>query len=196
MTFFEKTFKHLNTVLTHSWVFYYAQKAGISWRGFKHDLSKFSPIEFWESVKYYQGNRSPIDACKETNGYSKAWLHHRGRNSHHYEYWTDNYDSGGAPLKMPFEDALEMLCDYLGAGRAYMGKNFTYKAEFEWWKKKAEKPLLMHSHTRNFIFLALGVLAVRETDGEKVLEYFNKQELKYLYDNITDKGELNDNYFY
>lgn len=192
MNFLTKTAKHFNTVMTHKkWVLYYARKAGITWRGLKHDLSKFSPIEFWESVKYYQGNRSPIDACKEANGYSKAWLHHRGRNSHHYEYYTDNYDNGGAPLKMPFTDALEMLCDYLGAGRAYMGKNFTYEAEFEWWKKKAAKPLLMHPHTRSFIFWALGSLAMREADGEKVLKYFNKQELKYIYDNLNDKGEFN-----
>lgn len=79
---------HLKTVLTHKkYVMKYCFKAGLYWQGIVHDLSKFSPTEFWESVKYYQGTRSPIDACKEENGMSLAWLHHKGRNKHHYEYW-------------------------------------------------------------------------------------------------------------
>ena len=190
MNFLTKTIKHFNTVMTHKkWVLYYCHKAGITWRGITHDLSKFSPTEFWESVKYYQGNRSPIDACKEVNGYSRAWFHHRGRNSHHYEYWTDNYDNGGKALKMPFEDALEMLCDYLGAGRAYMKDKFTYTGEFEWWLKKAAKPILMHPHTRGFIFVALAALDFSERVGElNILKHFNKKELKYLYDHITEDG--------
>lgn len=106
---------------------------GLIWRGIKHDFSKFSPIEFFESAKYYNGTHSPIDECKKDKGYSKAWLHHKGRNSHHYEYWQDNFDNGGTPLCMPFNDTLEMLCDYLAAGCAYMGKNFSYAAESDWW---------------------------------------------------------------
>ena len=191
MNILEKTVKHFGTVMTHKkWVLYYCRKAGITWRGLKHDLSKLSPTEFWGSVKYYQGDRSPIDACKEANGYSKAWLHHRGRNSHHYEYWTDGYDNGGHALKMPFENALEMLCDYLGAGRAYMKDKFTYTAEFEWWKKKAIKPLLMHPHTRNFIFITLANLATLEKLGEDPLRSFNYNELHYIYNNINDEGRF------
>jgi hypothetical protein len=155
----KNTFRHLWKILKHKyWVLHYCHQAGITWRGIKHDMSKFSPVEFWESVRYYQGNRSPIDACKEANGYSKAWLHHKGRNQHHYEYWQDNFDNGGKPLQMPFEDAKEMLCDYLGAGRAYMGKKFSYEAEFEWWKKKCEKPLAMHPQTVGFITRSLAQL--------------------------------------
>jgi hypothetical protein len=37
---------------------------------------------------------------------------------------------------MPFKYALEMICDYLGAGNAYSGKNFTLQGELEWWKNK------------------------------------------------------------
>ena len=72
-------------------------------------MSKFSPIEFFESVKYYQGDRSPIDACKEENGYSAGWQHHKGRNPHHYEYWMDNFDEGGESLIIPKNYALELL---------------------------------------------------------------------------------------
>ena len=156
----KNTFLHLKKILKHKyWVFYYCCKAGIPWRGIKHDMSKFSPIEFWESVRYYQGDRSPIDACKEDKGVSKAWMHHKGRNTHHYEYWQDNFDNGGHPIQMPYKDAVEMLCDYLGAGRAYMGKNFSYEAEYNWWLKKCEKPLAMHPQTKCFIDLCLNRLA-------------------------------------
>lgn len=160
----KNTWKHFIKICKHKyWVFYYCCKADIPWRGIKHDLSKFSPVEFWESVRYYQGNRSPIDACKEDKGYSKAWLHHKGRNRHHYEYWVDNFDNGGKPLQMPYKDAVEMLCDYLGASRAYLGKNFSYKAEHEWWLKKSSKPLAMHPQTKAFIHRILCDLAYDET---------------------------------
>ena len=77
MNYFQKFFGHLKTVRTHrKWVRYYCNLMGIGWQGFWHDLSKYNPIEFFESVKYYQGNRSPIDACKEDKGYSDAWFHH------------------------------------------------------------------------------------------------------------------------
>lgn len=87
------TFRHFKKVCTHKhWVFYYCCKVGIPFQGLIHDLSKFSPTEFWESVKYYQGTSSPIDACKKENGWSAAWMHHKGRNKHHYEYWQDNFE--------------------------------------------------------------------------------------------------------
>ena len=80
-------FKHLKLVFKHKWlVFKLSCKIGIPLRGLLHDLSKFSPEEFWESVKYYNGHGSPITSCKKENGYSRAWLHHKGRNKHHLEY--------------------------------------------------------------------------------------------------------------
>lgn len=97
-------FKHFKKICTHKhWVFYYCRKAGIPLQGLVHDLSKFSLIEFWEGVKYYQGMSSPIDACKKDKGWSGAWLHHKGRNKHHYEFWMDNFDNGGSPIEMPMK---------------------------------------------------------------------------------------------
>ena len=155
--------KHFKTICIHKYyVFKYCKAAGIPWRGIKHDLSKLSPVEFFESAKYYQGTSSPIDACKKENGYSLAWQHHKGRNTHHYEYWQDNFDKGGTPLQMPFDDALEMLCDYLGAGHAYMGKDFTYLGELKWWLNKNQNPLAMHPQTRLFISDMLYILAQAE----------------------------------
>lgn len=143
-------FGHLKTVCTHKrWVFHYCRKAGITWQGITHDLSKFSPVEFFEGVKYFDGTRSPINVCKEqNNGVSKAWLHHKGRNKHHYEYWVDKVDEGGVALEMPDKYFKELLCDYLGAGRAYMGKSFSYQGELSWWDKKLESDMkITHNET-------------------------------------------------
>ena len=128
-----------------------------------HVMSKFSPTEFWESVKYYQGNISPIDACKKENGWSSAWMHHKGKNKHHYEYWQDDFDNGGTPIEMPIKYKKEMLCDYLGAGRAYYGKDFTYTKEYIWWQSRMNKPLAMHPNDKVFITTWLSKL-VNEGD--------------------------------
>lgn len=175
--------KHFKKICTHKkWVFYYCCKCGIPWQGIKHDLSKFSPIEFFESVKYYSGIDSPINLCKEKNGYSMAWFHHKGRNPHHYEYWVDNLDNGGKAIQMPFKYALELICDYLGAGRAYQGNNFTYQKEYEWWLKKIEHPLLMHPQTKAFITNVLAFLAEAEkTNYYMIHTYFNQAYLEVLY---------------
>lgn len=129
--------KHWNKVRTHrKWVRHYCWGMGLYWQGLTHDLSKYSPTEFMEGARFYQGTSSPIDAAKKAKGYSDAWFHHKGRNKHHYEYWMDNFDLGGENIVMPYKYFAEMVCDYLAAGRAYMGKNFSYTAEYEWWQNK------------------------------------------------------------
>lgn len=150
MNSFQRFFGHLNTVMTHRrWVRHFCFMCSLYKQGLLHDLSKYSPTEFTESVKYYQGDRSPIDACKEANGYSMAWFHHRGRNKHHYEFWVDNFDKGTIPVKMPWKYALEQVCDYIGAGVAYSKgiKNFSMQSEMEWWQKKREIAK-MHEDTK------------------------------------------------
>jgi hypothetical protein len=158
--------KHFKLITTHKYyVFKNCYKAGLIWRGIKHDLSKYSPTEFLESVRYFSGNRSPIDNCKEVNGWSKAWMHHKGRNTHHYEYWQDNFDKGGEPLQMPYEDALEMVCDYIAAGQAYMKKDFSYSGEYDWWLNKTARGIAMHPKTLQFVDLMLRVMKRDENNG-------------------------------
>lgn len=130
--------KHTGLVLKHKWiVFKLCTKVGMPFRGLKHDLSKFSPTEFWESVKYYNGERSPIVFCKKENGYSKAWLHHKGRNKHHYEYWYDINAPKQNPI-IPYKYVAEMICDKLAASIAYGGKNWTNGSELEYWMKEKQ----------------------------------------------------------
>ena len=151
MTYIQKFFGHLWTTIKHKhWVFHYSVKCGIPWLGLIHDLSKFSPIEFFESVKYYTGNGSPINRAKADKGYSSAWFHHRGRNKHHYEYWVDWLDDGGIPVKIPYKYVVEMVCDYLAAARTYTKKEFSYQNEYEWWYVRKQHAN-MHEDTKNFL---------------------------------------------
>ena len=142
-------FRHIHTIHTHrKWVRYYCRMLGMNWQGWTHDLSKYSPAEFWESVRWYQGTSSPIDACRKVNGYSRAWMHHRGRNLHHHVAWWENMDTGVKPLRMPEKYVFEMICDWMGAGRAYMGRDFTYAKEYEWY---INRQMFLHPQTKHLI---------------------------------------------
>lgn len=129
-----KVFKHFWLVTKHRWkVFVLCCKCGLFWRGLVHDLSKFSPTEFLESVKYYTGKRSPISVAREAKGYSEAWLHHIGRNKHHFEYWID-FECDGF-LNLPYQYAVENFCDHIAAAKTYKGKNYTNESPNLHWHK-------------------------------------------------------------
>ncbi len=134
--------KHFMVVTKHRWVvFKLCCKVGQPWRGFVHDLSKYSPTEFWEGVKYFNGKHSPIMDCKRDKGYSKAWLHHKGRNKHHTDYWVDLSAPDKTPI-IPYKYVAEMLCDKLAAGLIYKGKEWTKEYELEYWINERNKTLV------------------------------------------------------
>lgn len=150
---FNKLMNHWSTVRTHrKWVRKYCFLAGIPWRGITHDLSKYSPTEFLESARYWTGTGSPITQAKKAQGYSKAWLHHRGRNTHHWAYWADNFSEGLTVSRMPKDDFVEMVCDFIAAGRAYSGLSFTYAGELEWWQRERDKSCrAMNEHDKKLL---------------------------------------------
>ena len=119
----KKAWGHFRTITRHRHlVIGHCRKAGIFWQGLRHDLSKYSPTEFLPGIRFYQGTRSPNERERETYGYSQAWLHHKGRNRHHFEYWTD-YDPRTrktGPVKMPLRFVIEMFCDRLAASKVYL----------------------------------------------------------------------------
>ena len=128
--------KHTTLIIRHKWyVFVFCTKIGMPIRGLMHDMSKFSPTEFLESIKYYKGTYSPITECKRKNGYSKAWLHHKGRNKHHPEYWFDRDAIVQTPM-IPYKYVAEMICDKLSANKVYTGKKWTNRSELEYWQKE------------------------------------------------------------
>ena len=134
-----KIVKHIKLVMKHKWtVFKLCCKIGMPWRGFMHDWSKFSPTEFFESIKYYNGHKSPIEVCKEDKGYSAAWLHHKGRNKHHYEYWME-WTLPEKTVIMPYKYAAEMICDKLAAGIVYLGIKWNQEWPMTYYMNEREK---------------------------------------------------------
>ena len=137
----KKMWLHFKLITKHKWiVFKLCTKVGLPWRGFVHDLSKYSPTEFIESSKYYVGYKSPIQVARQERQYSAAWLHHKGRNKHHEEYWYDFNAPIKAPV-IPYKYTIEMLCDNLAAGIVYNGKNFKQEYPLEYWKNVKNKEL-------------------------------------------------------
>ena len=132
-------FKHFHLINRHRFkVFVLCLKAGIPIRGLFHDLSKYHPTEFFESVRYYSGKSSPISNSKKKNGYSKAWLYHKGRNKHHHEYWYDYAAQVNAPI-IPYKYTIEMICDTLAAGMTYMKKDWTLDYQLKYYMEDRKR---------------------------------------------------------
>lgn len=166
-----KILAHFITITKHrNLVMKYCFRAGIGFLGLFHDLSKYSPSEFLVGAKFYMGTRSPNDREREIFGVSKAWIHHKGRNKHHFEYWYD-YDlvtKEIVPTKMPLKYLKEMLCDRIAASRIYMKDTYTTKSPLEYFQNsKARK--YMHKEDADIMEKWLYILS---TDGEdKLFKY-------------------------
>ena len=178
-------FKHIKLVSKHKWlVFKFILRLGIPFRGLVHDLSKFSYDEFWESVKYYDGKISPITRCKQANGYSKAWLHHKGRNKHHVQYWVDLGTKGVAPV-IPYKYVAEMICDKLAASITYNGKDWTNSSEYDYWQKEKKRIII---NPKVEAFLEDVFIQIKDNGIDKVLKRKKIEELykKYCIDDKTE----------
>lgn len=161
-----KPWQHFKTITYHRFlVMAGCFRVGLIRQGLTHDLSKYSPTEFWTGASYYQGSRSPNAAEREDKGYSEAWMHHKGRNRHHYEYWTDmsretrRYE----PVPMPRRYLVEMVMDRRAACMVYQGKNYAPGAELRYFETSREREL-MHPDTRRQLEYILTMLRDR---GEK-----------------------------
>lgn len=123
-------------------------KAGIGLQGLFHDLSKYSITEFKIGAKYYTGSKSPNEGERLENGYSLAWMHHKGRNKHHFEYWTDYnpYTKQIEPVKMPVRYLVEMFCDRVAASKIYQGDKYNNSHPLKYFENGNAKNL-MHADT-------------------------------------------------
>lgn len=168
-----KAFQHFKTITRHRHeVIRNCRRAGILWQGLRHDLSKYSPTEFLQGAKYWQGTRSPNDREREVKGYSDAWMHHKGRNRHHFEYWSDYspVDKIVRPVEMPLRYVAEMFCDRVAASKIYMGDSYTDKSPLEYFERgKARRVGRIHEKTSDLIEKMLTVLA--EEGEEKAFAY-------------------------
>ena len=170
--------EHLRTVNRHRHlVRKYCFRLGLYWQGLTHDLSKYSPTEFWRSAKYYQGYRSPNDQERLVNGVSLSWLHHKGRNRHHFEYWTDYGVSGEGIIgvEMPKKYVAEMFCDRLAASKVYRGQDFQPGDPYQFFQYGKEKRLLMHPATSELLETILIVL--RDQGEDAAFDYVRREVL-------------------
>ena len=144
-----KFFGHLKTITRHKrLVRRFCFKCGLYRQGICHDLSKYTPTEFLAGVKYFSGVRSPNVDERRDKGYSAAWLHHKGRNRHHWEYWTDYKGKEGIqPVEMPAKYVAEMCCDRIAACRVYHGKEYRQTDALEYFSRSKTAPLLMHPNS-------------------------------------------------
>ena len=177
---FKKIWGHFKVVTRHRFkVFCLCCRVGIPWRGLVHDLSKFQPVEFLETARYFEeGKYSPIRKCKQEKGYSLAWIHHINHNKHHYEYWYD-YDARIPSPIMPFPYFLEMLCDTFAAGMTYQGKDWTKEYQLSYWTRVKQKAK-MHP-----VMEKLLEKVYTEVSIEGLLPFLNKKRLKKLYMEYT-----------
>lgn len=173
-----KWLSHLRTINHHKrLVMRHCFQCGLYRQGLFHDLSKYSWTEFSVGAKYYQGNRSPNNAEREDKGYTSAWLHHKGRNKHHLEYWIDyslNPDEGLAGMEMPVRYVVEMFCDRMAASKNYNPDTYSDDAPLHYYEHgKGKYP--MHPNTRALLEKLLHMLA--EEGEEKTFAYIRTEVL-------------------
>lgn len=173
-----KAWQHLRTIWHHkNLVREGCFKLGLYRQGIMHDWSKYSPTEFLVGCKYYQGNASPNNGERADKGYSLAWLHHKGRNKHHLEYWID-YSVGTGLMEgmpMPKKYVVEMFVDRVSASKNYQKEKYTNKSPLEYYERGKEH-YMMHKETRELLEMLLQMLA--EGGEEKVFDYIRSEILK------------------
>lgn len=175
LSYFKKFFLHLHTIDTHRFeVMKNCFACGLYKQGLMHDLSKYSPSEFVESVRYFQGNRSPYMYEKEHFGYANGWMHHKGRNRHHWEYWYDMKDGIWQPLKMPFNYFVEMVCDRVAACKIYQKEKYTKESAYQYYLSRNDAKY-MHQDTNKQLEDVLKDIATR---GEAEVFADLKQQVK------------------
>lgn len=169
---------HFRTITEHRrLVCRYCLRLGLVWQGLTHDLSKYSPTEFWRGARYYQGTRSPNDEERKKTGISLAWLHHKGRNRHHYEYWVDwrimpdgTVQFIGNP--MPIRYVAEMFCDRVAASRVYQKERYTDASAWDYFNRNRPE-ITMHPDT--MVELEKMLLVLRDEGEDAAFRYVKKR---------------------
>ncbi|SDB10650.1 hypothetical protein SAMN02910417_00852 [Eubacterium oxidoreducens] len=175
---FMKAWQHLKTVMRHKrLVRQGCFKVGLYRQGIFHDLSKFSPTEFMVGAKYFRGDVSPNNIERQEKGLSYSWLHHKGRNKHHIEYWIDFGFEPGQTLvgmRIPEKYVVEMVMDRIAASKVYQKEKYTDASSLQYYLRGKDH-LVMHDESRQLLEHMLKLLAQQ---GEEALyEYIRKEVL-------------------
>lgn len=187
-----KALAHLHTINKHKVkVTYLCFRCHLYKQGLLHDLSKYSYIELKTGFHYYQGFRSPIDAEKEEKGYSLGWLHHKGRNKHHWEYWLDFGVNGIYACKMPTNYVIEMFCDRVAASMIYQKEKYTDSSALEYYENGRGK-ILIHPETDALIHHLLKYLSEHGLDQtiHYILYCYRNQRIIILQSHFSQGYEV------
>lgn len=177
--------KHFVTITKHRHkVMRYCFRAGLYKQGLCHDLSKYSRVEFINGAKYYAGTFSPNHNERQAKGYSEAWMHHKGRNRHHTEYWVDVdiKDNQYKPVPMPDRYIAESICDRIAASEIYNQKNFHPHMVLDYFMREKDR-IPMHDKTKQTMEEILNLY----------VQYGKKYILHYLRENMRGKNKKKDN---
>lgn len=173
---------HLSTINHHKMeVMRLCFKLGLYKQGILHDLSKYSPKEFISGVVFYTGDKSPNTTERRVTGKSEAWLHHKGRNRHHFEYWIDYGQEPGAGMQgteMPVKYVVEMFCDRIAACKTYYKENYNDSMPFEYFNKN-RKHYMMHPET--MVLLGKMLIMLKRYGEEDTLVYIRERILTGRY---------------
>jgi hypothetical protein len=140
--------KYLKYVVRHKWfVLIACIKLKASLRlALLHDISKFRPSEWFDYAHTFYTSAG-VSQYNESPGFKTAWLRHQHRNPHHWQYWLLHQDDGqDIPIEMPRRYAVEMLADWMGAGRAITG-HWDYR---DWYNKNKTK-IVLHPNSRELV---------------------------------------------
>ena len=174
MNTLQKLSGHFNTITTHKLlVMKLCFKMGLYSQGLLHDNSKYSPVEFISGVRYYQGDKSPIVAEIRDRGYSEGWLHHKGHNKHHWQYWITVKRGHLEPLEMPLRYIKEMTCDRIAACMVYEKEKYTDASALAFLENSEERKL-MPEHT--YQTLRKYLTWVRDLGIDKAFEMIRKDD--------------------
>lgn len=171
---------HFKTITKHKlMVMYYCFRIGLYKQGLLHDLSKYAPVEFLVGSRYYQGTRSPNNAEREATGVSLAWLHHKGRNRHHFEYWVD-YSLDGEHVimgaEMPRNYVAEMVMDRISASRTYLGDAYDNTEPLKYFLRSKDKLWFVHPNTNRDLEALLRI--IHDHGEDAALRYIKNVYLK------------------
>ena len=178
-----KAWKHFRTITNHKMlVMKGCFQVGLYRQGLMHDMSKYSLTEFLPGCKYYQGYMSPNNAERKDKGYSLAWLHHKGRNKHHLEYWIDyggndekGEKKGMCGMKMPIRYVVEMFIDRICASKNYQKEKYADASAYLYYEN-SKGHLMLHSDTRALLEYLLVML--KEKGEKETFSYVKHEVLK------------------
>ena len=175
--------EHFKTITNHKMlVMKLCFELGMYKQGLLHDMSKYSPSEFVSGAKYYVAGISPHNIAKEKLGYSPAWLHHKGRNRHHYEYWIDySVDKSNHSLvgmKMPTKYVVEMFVDRVAACMNYEGDKYTDASAYNYYMRGRDY-YVMHPDT--MALLENMLIMLKDKGKEYTFKYIKKEILNKDY---------------